>query len=271
MVKVKEDLTGKVYGRLTVLEQTDDYIDPKGKRKAQWLCECSCEEKKRIVATGNNLKKGNTISCGCFRKENNATGCKQRRKKYNSYRLCSDEHGEYYVGITNNSDAEFYVDKDDYDLIKNYCWCEIVMPTGYHYLLAHNIDKRGTIKMTQLLGCTYYDHIDRNPLNNRRSNLRPATIGENAYNRSKYKNNVSGIAGVNWSTRSGKWVAQIQVNGKKKGLGYFNIKEDAIKTRLEAEAKYFGCEFAPQRHLFEQYGITKQNDSNETTNDDDEI
>ena len=46
------------------------------------------------------------------------------------------------------------------------------------------------------------------------------------------------------------------------GLGYFNIKEDAIKTRLEAEAKYYG-EFAPQRHLFEQYGITQQNDLSE--------
>ena len=46
------------------------------------------------------------------------------------------------------------------------------------------------------------------------------------------------------------------------GLGYFNIKEDAIKTRLEAEAKYYG-EFAPQRYLFKQYGITQQNDLSE--------
>ena len=46
-------------------------------------------------------------------------------------------------------------------------------------------------------------------------------------------------------------------------LGSFSNKDDAIKARLNAEAKYFG-KFAPQRHLFEQYGInTKQNDLKE--------
>ena len=44
------------------------------------------------------------------------------------------------------------------------------------------------------------------------------------------------------------------MNNKTKYLGSFKNKEGAIKARLEAEAKYFG-EFAPQRHLFEQYGI----------------
>lgn len=36
-------------------------------------------------------------------------------------------------------------------------------------------------------------------------------------------------------------------------------KIDAIKARLKAEIKYFG-EFAPQKHLYEQYRITEQND-----------
>ena len=43
--------------------------------------------------------------------------------------------------------------------------------------------------------------------------------------------------------------------------------DDAIKARLNAEAKYFG-KFAPQRHLFEQYGInTQQNDLNKEIDD----
>jgi len=37
-------------------------------------------------------------------------------------------------------------------------------------------------------------------------------------------------------------------------IGLFDNKDDAIKARLKAEKKYFG-EFAPQRHLFEQYEI----------------
>ena len=42
-------------------------------------------------------------------------------------------------------------------------------------------------------------------------------------------------------------------------LGCFDDIEDAIKARLEGELKYFGSEFAPQRHLFGQYGIEVPN------------
>lgn len=44
------------------------------------------------------------------------------------------------------------------------------------------------------------------------------------------------------------------VENKEIYLGTFTLKEDATKARLAAEAKYFG-EFAPQKHLFEEYGI----------------
>lgn len=46
------------------------------------------------------------------------------------------------------------------------------------------------------------------------------------------------------------------LNRKTIYLGVFNNKEDAIKARLQAENKYFG-EFAPQRRLFSQYGISE--------------
>ena len=49
-------------------------------------------------------------------------------------------------------------------------------------------------------------------------------------------------------------MARIVLNKKDIYLGRYSNKEDAIKARLEAEIKYFG-EFAPQRHLFKQYGI----------------
>ena len=49
-------------------------------------------------------------------------------------------------------------------------------------------------------------------------------------------------------------MARIVLNKKDIYLGRYSNKEDAMKARFEAEIKYFG-EFAPQRHLFEQYGI----------------
>lgn len=40
MVKVKEDLTGKTFGLLTVIEQADDYVAPtSGKHYARWRCQ----------------------------------------------------------------------------------------------------------------------------------------------------------------------------------------------------------------------------------------
>lgn len=51
-----------------------------------------------------------------------------------------------------------------------------------------------------------------------------------------------------------KWASKICVNYKTIYLGEFLNKDDAIKVRLEAEVKYFK-EFAPQKDLFEEYGI----------------
>ena len=98
------------------------------------------------------------------------------------------------------------------------------------------------------------DHIDRNKLNNRKNNLRVTNDYGNARNTSLAKNNTSGIIGVSFVSDRNKWVAQITVNYQNISLGRYINKEDAIVARLKAEKEYFG-EFAPQRHLFEKYGI----------------
>lgn len=111
-----------------------------------------------------------------------------------------------------------------------------------------------TIFMHYIIVDKYYDHIDRSAFNNRRYNLRKATISENNRNHNLRKNNKSGITGVYWDKSRSRWESYIEVDSKKKNLGYFTEKEDAVKVRLEAEAKYFK-EFSPQKHLFEKYDI----------------
>lgn len=61
------DLTGHIFGRLTVLKRADDYIQPSGRRRPAWLCRCECGNE--IIALGDNLSCGRTNSCGCLRKE----------------------------------------------------------------------------------------------------------------------------------------------------------------------------------------------------------
>lgn len=249
MVNVKEDLAGKTFGLLTVLKQAEDYISPSGKHYAQWLCQCNCENKTILAVSNNCLKRKNgTKSCGCLTKIASAKRFKALHKT-NKY----DISGDFGIGYCSNTNSEFYFDLDDYDKIKDYCWMERIDDDGYHSLCTK--DKNGKIiKMTTLLGFKYYDHEDRNPLNNRKFNLRPATISDNMSNRSVFKNNKSGVTGVCWNKKLCKWTAYIRKNNKQHHLGSFSNKIDAIKARLEAEIKYFG-EFAPQKNLFEEYGI----------------
>lgn len=52
--------------------------------------------------------------------------------------------------------------------------------------------------------------------------------------------NKSGVTGVHWSKKSGKWESSIKINGKGIFLGYFEDIEMAASARREAEEKYFG-------------------------------
>lgn len=83
------------------------------------------------------------------------------------------------------------------------------------------------------------DHKDRNRSNNSWSNLRKATGAQNCTNTGLHGKNVSGVRGVSWDTRSGKWEARIRVNKKQYYLGQYTTVEEAAKVRKEAEQKYY--------------------------------
>ncbi len=59
-----DDLTGQRFGRLTVIRP--DKYSPKS-HGTRWLCKCDCGKKKTVLASC--LKRGLTISCGCFSSE----------------------------------------------------------------------------------------------------------------------------------------------------------------------------------------------------------
>lgn len=247
MVKVKEDITGKTFGRLKVLRQVEDIIRSDGSHLSMWLCECSCNKHSQIVVRGADLKNGAIKSCGCWRSERLVQLNKSRSKTNNYSEKLYDEYGEYYIGYTHNTGSEFYIDAIDYDKIKQYCWCES-LDSCTHRILA-NVDGK-MVKMHRFLGYKNVDHEDRNELNNRRYNLRQCTNSQNSQNRRKQSNNTSGIIGVGWHKSSNRWRAYIKINGIRKELGYFKDVNEAITARLKAEKELFG-EFAPQRHLFE--------------------
>ena len=100
MVKVRKDLTGMKFGRLTVKKQVEDYVTPKGLHNAQWECTCDCGTPDLIIVRGTSLRSGKTKSCGCLRVEisrewGKKNGAKYRgnSKKYFGCTMCgSDKH-----------------------------------------------------------------------------------------------------------------------------------------------------------------------------------
>ena len=81
----------------------------------------------------------------------------------------------------------------------------------------------------------HLDHINGEGTDNRIINLREVTKGQNSRNMKMDKRNTSGCTGVYWNSHRGKWISRITVNGKHKSLGYFDILDEAIKTRKSAE------------------------------------
>lgn len=260
-------LIGMQLGRLIIIGEGEPRLQNNGYKRRTIRCQCTCVDRTIIDVIESDLfrredrNRKPTRSCGCLWRESLQTLPQLFKHTPNKWsEKLTDEHGDYYIGWTNNTNAEFYVDARDFNLVRDYCWRESVDHSGYHRLET-SIDGKNC-RITRLLNCVGQDHIDRNPLNNRRYNLRPVTPSENCINRSKFKNNKSGVTGVYWDEQRRRWIANIRKDNIPVYLGSFTDLGDAVKVRLEAELQYFGPEFAPQRHLFEEYGIdtTQQND-----------
>lgn len=82
------------------------------------------------------------------------------------------------------------------------------------------------------------DHRNRVRNDNRLSNLRPATGGENNQNVGLLPRNTSGHPGVSWDRRRDKWAVRIGIQGRQKHVGYFTDLEEAAEAYRVAKAKY---------------------------------
>lgn len=147
--------------------------------------------------------------------------------------------------IANNTKNKFYIDIEDYEIVKNYCWYET--KRGY---LATTIDRKTVFlhRIVMRLGAEdnrIVDHIYHNIngkndfYNNRKSNLRIATQADNCRNRGLSNNNTSGVTGIS-QTKEKSWIAYITYQGKRFHLGTYSNMDDAIIARKTKEQELFG-------------------------------
>lgn len=161
-------------------------------------------------------------------------------KKFNTY----DLSGEYGIGYTSKGE-KFYFDLEDYDKIKDYCWC---ISSTTKTVVARVCGSNKNVAMHRLVmgfpEGKQIDHIHHNKFDNRKSELRVCSNKENNHNKAEQSNNSSGHRGISWAKRDKAWHAYIEVDGKRINK-YFRIDEidEAIKWREEKEKELFG-EFA---------------------------
>ena len=147
-----------------------------------------------------------------------------------------EDHAEVILYNKQNEEvARTLIDLDDIDKVKQYKWCIV---KGY---AVRGSDSSGIHRL--IMNCPkgmVVDHINHNPLDNRKSNLRICTQRQNVINSSKRSNNTSGVTGVSWNKVKGKWMSVIVVDGKTVFLGYFKDIKYATYARKQAEMEYFG-------------------------------
>ena len=140
--------------------------------------------------------------------------------------------------------AEILLDDDDYERLKGIKWH---FDSKRKQTRCRRRTRIGIIKFRiawLIIGVPpiglYTDHIDRNPLNNQRSNLRFCTPLENSRNRGSC--NKNGSKGITFRpNRINPWRARIMVFGKHISLGCFMTKEKAGAAYVEAAKRYFGA------------------------------
>lgn len=219
------DLTGKKFGRLTIVERAQN---SEKYNLVQWLCVCECGEKR--INTRSNLRSGNTLSCGCLKREENV-------KKLTTHGMTKDRFYRIWKGMRRrckNSTFKNYGGRgikvcdrwlksfENFrdDLYSEYC--DHVKRYGEHDTSIERKDVNGHYEL---------------------GNVTFATRTEQVLNRRTRNDNNSGYVGV-YKNRVGTWTAQINRKGTRWQKNFRSV-EEATRAREEKmrEMEWTDCYF----------------------------
>lgn len=194
----EKDLTGMKFGRLTVLEQSENRAKD---RNPLWICRCDCGAV--IETTRRKLVTGNTMSCGCGRKPPLKDFAGKRFGMLVVTEYVKKENGSHLWKCKCDCGNETTVRQSNLqDGQTTSCGCCQSQRSGLHFVDGTFIE-----------------------------GIQSGTIS---------KANTSGVRGVYFNKKRGKWVAQIMFKGRCHYLGGYLKLEDARKARQRAEEEVFG-------------------------------
>jgi hypothetical protein len=135
------------------------------------------------------------------------------------------------------------IDKEDFNKIKNYKLRLSKTTNGFYVNCRLKGSKLSKTLHSIIMETKFIDHINGNPLDNRKSNLRNANYFTNNRNSAKRKDyKYSKYKGVGKNYRN-QWIARIQFNNKRILIGTFKTALEAAKA-YDIKAKELHKEFA---------------------------
>jgi hypothetical protein len=191
---------------------------------------CVCKSTFRMALVDDK------VYCGKHKQQISKYGYVLKRtiRTPNKIVICNDFA---YMKIYNIKKEFLYktkIDLDDVDRVKNIKWHD---SKGYVLSAKHGYLSRFLLNYE---GEDVVDHINRNPLDNRKRNLRVISQNRNTKNRSVSIKNTSGITGITYDKSRKKWVSQFTYNYKKVFHKRFDTFEEAVQSRENIELKYYG-------------------------------
>lgn len=219
---------GSRFGKLVVIERAAERL----RKEMAYVCRCDCGN--TYVGTTNSIRSGNTQSCGCLRIHPRVTD--------------GPTDAPWRIPLWSGGEIQAYalVDPEDGPSIGAYGWSLNKGVCGRRSYRAYRWKKLGPGKRNgknvmmhrEIFGLsvddgeTEVDHINCDPLDNRRSNLRIVTGAQNSTNRNPrgQSNNKSGLRGVSWDSQTRKWRATVKYQGRLRHLGRYVTKEEAAEV-----------------------------------------
>lgn len=205
-------------------------------------------EEKRFYFSKNGGKFRSEVKAFEFWKE----GATKRGLVWNNYRLCMGETGDIYVEMqahrTNKEQISFFFDMDDLHMANKYKWFVLSEPKNGKVLYISKSGGGTFHGMLNLYEIT--DHIDGNPFNNRRCNLRDGKL-LNPRNHPLRDDNKSGVTGVSYNKSKNSWVVQWPEGGKRR-IKTFGVRGDITDQQARQKAIEFRTQKDIELNLHEQ-------------------